>query len=217
MKSLSGWDAYPGPTLDRGSIRDSIAWDPDVWELVESNSIGIPYFGGQIIQRPVVKLENIESGREVWFFNVHNPADTPNHGNNSRWRGNAVAMEIDLANELTADGTPVVFTGDYNDRSEVFCPMTGNTDLEAANGGSGDGGCSPPDHMDVDWIFGSGMEWSNFVSASQGIVGKVSDHPFVYAESYIPEEPLAGQPGEQPTGSATPSEGSSDDADSDDN
>ena len=128
----------------------------------------------------------------MWFFNVHNPADTPNHGNNSRWRGNAVSMEIALANELAADGTPVVFTGDYNDRAEVFCPMTGNTDLEAANGGSGDGGCSPPDHMDVDWIFGSGMMWSDFVSASQGIVGRVSDHPFVYAESYIPEEPLAG-------------------------
>jgi hypothetical protein len=30
MRSLSGWSAYPGPTLDRGSIRNSLAWDPDV-------------------------------------------------------------------------------------------------------------------------------------------------------------------------------------------
>jgi hypothetical protein len=213
--SLGGgaWDVYPGPTLDRGSIRDSIAWRTDVWELVEADDIAIPYFGGQLIRRPVVKLKNLESEREVWFFNVHNPADTPNHGNNSRWRGNAVSMEIELANELSADGTPVVFTGDYNDRAEVFCPMTGGTDLEAANGGSGDDGCSPPAQMDVDWIFGSSIEWADFVSASQGIVGKVSDHPFVYAEAYIPQEPLAGQPGDQPgdepgnqpTGSPSPS------------
>ena len=49
FRSLAGsrWDAYPGPTLDRGSIRDSIAWRTDVWELVEANSIGIPYFGGR--------------------------------------------------------------------------------------------------------------------------------------------------------------------------
>jgi hypothetical protein len=215
FKSLAGsaWDVYPGPSLDRGSIRDSIAWRTDTWKLVVADSIALPYFGGQLIRRPVIKLENIESGRQVWFFNVHNPADTSNHGNNSRWRHASVAMEIALANELSADGTPVVFTGDYNDRAEVFCPMTGGTDLVAANGGSGDSGCSAPAHMDVDWIFGSGMVWSDFVSASQGIVGRVSDHPFVYAESYIPEEPLAGQPG-QPSSSASPSADASESPDS---
>ena len=195
MRSLSGWEAYPGPTLDRGSIRNSLAWDPDVWELVEATSIGIPYFGGQIIRRPVVKLKNIESGREVWFFNTHNPASTPRWGNNARWRAAAIDIEVRLANELSADGTPVVFTGDYNDRAEAFCPLVGGTELEAANGGSYDGGCSPPGHMDVDWIFGSGMEFSGFVSASRGVIGRVSDHPFVYAQGYIPEEPLASAPG----------------------
>jgi hypothetical protein len=59
--------------------------------------------------------------------------------------------------------------------------------------------------MDVDWIFGSGIQFSGFVSASNGIVGRVSDHPFVYAEGYIPEEPLAGQP----TETASPSDGAS--------
>ena len=79
FRSLAGsrWDVYPGPSLDRGSIRDSIAWRTDVWKLVEANSIAIPYFGGDLIRRPVVKLENIESGREVWFFNTHNPAPRP--------------------------------------------------------------------------------------------------------------------------------------------
>jgi hypothetical protein len=207
MRSLSGWEAYPGPTLDRGSIRNSLAWDPDVWELVEANSIGIPYFGGQIIRRPVVKLKNIESGREVWFFNTHNPASTPGHGNNARWRAAAISLEIRLANELSADGTPVVFTGDYNDRAEAFCPIVGGTDLEAANGGGYSGGCDTPDHMDVDWIFGSGMEWQEFVSASKGITGRVTDHPFVYAEAYVPEEPLGEVPGGvEPTPTSDPSD-----------
>ncbi len=214
LRSLSGWDAYPGPTLDRGSIRNSLAWDPDVWELVEANSIGIPYFGGMIIRRPVVLLKNIESQREVWFFNTHNPASTPGHGNNARWRAAAISIEVTLANELSSDGTPVVFTGDYNDRAEVFCPIVGGTDLEAANGGSYVGGCDTPDRMDVDWIFGSSIQWETFASVSQGVVGRVSDHPFVYAEAYIPEEPLGG---DQPTDAQSPtdeaSESASDSAD----
>jgi hypothetical protein len=208
----SGWALYPGPSLDRGSIRDSIAWRTDTWELVEANSIAIPYFHGDPIRRPVVKLKNKESGREVWFFNTHNPASTPNHGNNAHWRGVAIGIEVKLANQLAADGTPVVFTGDYNDRAEVFCPIVGGTDMVAANGGSYDGGCRPPDHMDVDWIFGSGIEFSDFVSASNGIVGRVSDHPFVYAQGYIPEEPLggdAGGQGDEPSGDASPSGDSS--------
>ena len=223
FRSLGGsrWDVYPGPSLDRGSIRDSIAWRTDVWKLVEANSIAIPYFGGQLIRRPVIKLENIESGREVWFFNTHNPASTPNHGNNAHWRGVAVSIEIRLANELGADGTPVVFTGDYNDRAEVFCPIVGGTDLLAANGGGYSSGCDTPDRMDVDWIFGSGMQFSDFVSASQGIVGRVSDHPFIYAEAFIPEEPLGGEQGDEgdqgdqggePTTDPSPSDGSSEDS-----
>jgi hypothetical protein len=215
FRSLAGsrWDVYPGPTLDRGSIRDSIAWRTDTWELVEANSIAIPYFHGDMIRRPVIKLKNKESGREVWFFNTHNPATTPNHGNNARWRGVAVGIEVRLANQLAADGTPVVFTGDYNDRAEVFCPIVGGTDLEAANGGGYAGGCDTPARMDVDWIFGSGIEFSGYVSASNGIVGRISDHPFVYAEGYIPEEPLGGQPTgapDDPSSSASPSAGSSD-------
>ena len=209
LARLAAGTSTRGRTLDRGSIRDSIAWRTDVWELVEANSISIPYFDGDPIRRPVVKLENRESGREVWFFNTHNPATTPNHGNNAHWRGVAVGIEVNLANELAEDGTPVVFTGDYNDRAEVFCPIVGGTRLEAANGGGYSGGCDTPDRMDVDWIFGSGMEFSGFVSASQGIVGRVSDHPFVYTQAYIPEEPLGGAPGDQPSDGASPSDDAS--------
>ncbi len=190
--SLTGgaWDVYPGPTLDRGSIRNSLAWDTRVWELVESWSVAVPYFGGNMIRRPVVKLKNIESEREVWFFNTHNPASTPRWGNNARWRAAAIGIQIRLANELGADGTPVVFTGDFNDRAEAFCPLTSQTALEAAAGGTGDDGCVLPPRPGVDWIFGSGIEWTQYASLTNGVVGRISDHPYVYAGGYIPEEPL---------------------------
>ena len=154
----------------------------------------------------------------MWFFNTHNPASTPGHGNNARWRGVAISLEVSWPTSCGADGTPVVFTGDYNDRAEVFCPIVGGTELEAANGGSYDGGCDTPDQMDVDWIFGSGIEFAGFASVSQGVVGRVSDHPFVYAEAYIPEEPLGGRPARRAaprrptTGSEDSSEDSSDDS-----
>jgi endonuclease/exonuclease/phosphatase family metal-dependent hydrolase len=208
---MPGWEVFPGQTLDRGSIRNSLAWDTATWELVEATSVGIPYFGGQIIRRPVVLLKNIESDREVWFFNTHNPASTPRWGNNARWRAVAISIEIRLANELGADGTPVVFTGDFNDRAEAFCPLTGQTDLEAAAGGTGDASCLLPPRPGVDWIFGSGMEFAEYASVTSGVVGRVSDHPFVYAEAYIPEEPLDGDAdpdGSTESPSASPTDGS---------
>jgi len=63
----------------------------------------------------------------------------------------------------------------------------------------------------VDWIFGSGMEFSGFVSASKGIVGRVSDHPFVYTQAYVPEEPLGGDQGDEPSGDPSPTDDNSDD------
>lgn len=201
---MPGWQVFPGPTLDRGSIRNSLAWDTAVWELVEATSVAIPYFGGNIIRRPVVLLRNIESDREVWFFNTHNPATTPRWGNNARWRAVAISIEVKLANELAADGTPVVFTGDFNDRAGAFCPLTGQTALEAAAGGTGDDGCVLPPRPLIDWIFGSGMEFTEYAALTAGVVGRASDHPLVVAEAYIPEEPLVST--EPQDDGATPSE-----------
>ena len=74
---------------------------------------------------PVVLLESISTGRRAWFANFHNPADTPNLGNNARWRAEAAAIEVAHLTELhQADGTPVIATGDYNERAEIFCRFT---------------------------------------------------------------------------------------------
>ncbi len=157
----------------------------------------------------MIKLENIESGREVWFFNTHNPASTPAAATT---RTGAVSRSASRSGSPTSSAptaprscSPATTT--TGPRS--FCPIVGGTELEAANGGGYSGGCDTPDRMDVDWIFGSQMEFSGFVSASQGVVGRVSDHPFIYAEAYIPEEPLGGEEGSEPTGDASPSGDSS--------
>lgn len=189
------YGVFPGPTLDRGSIRQSIAWRQDTWALVDAESIAIPYFHGQRIRMPYVLLRNLATGREVWFINVHNPATTPRWGNNERWRDAATALEISLVNRLQAQtGQPVVLTGDFNERDEVFCKVTGQAAVVAANGGeAGEARCITPPSMDVDWIFGSDyLTFSGFVSQRRGLVQRTSDHPMVYSRVSVP--PVAPDP-----------------------
>lgn len=188
--TAGSWDVYPGTSGDPRAVRNSIAWRTDTWELVEGATIPIPYFGGNKIPMPYVRLRNIASGQDVYFINVHNPASTARWGNNERWRDAATALEIGLINQLHTAGFPVVLTGDFNERDEVFCKVTGSGAMRAANGGSAGGTCLPPPDMNVDWIFGSSViEFSDFLASKAGLVQRATDHPFVVADAVIP--PLA--------------------------
>lgn len=201
------YGVFPGPTLDRGSIRQSIAWRQDTWQLVDAESIAIPYFHGQQIRMPYVLLRNVATAREVWFINVHNPATTPRWGNNERWRDAATALEISLINRLqTQTGQPVVLTGDFNERDEVFCKVTGQAAVVAANGGgAGEARCITPPAMDVDWIFGSSyLTFSGFVSQRRGLIQRTSDHPMVFSHVSVP--PAAPDP-TGPVDAPVPSKG----------
>ena len=183
-RSMPNWGVYPGAALRRGSMANSIAWDQGLWELVETRLINIPYFGGKPVQMPYVLLRDRASGQEVWFANFHNPADA--HGPAQRFRDRARSLQINLANSLHAGGTPVIITGDMNDRAEYFCPMTAQAPMHAANGGSTGGGCAPPARMDVDWIFGStDIDFANFVSDKSRAVGRTTDHPFVWVDATL--------------------------------
>jgi endonuclease/exonuclease/phosphatase family metal-dependent hydrolase len=178
------WGAYPGPTLDAGSIRQSIAWRLDDWTLVKADSIAIPYFHGQQIRMPVVLLRNRASGEDVWFANFHNPATTPQHGNNQFWRTVGEGREIALVQQLEATtDDPVVLTGDMNERAEYFSRLAGGTDMCPANAlVTAPGVCSMPGHMDVDWIFGSPeIGFSDYVSNQDAFVRRTTDHPIVVA------------------------------------
>jgi hypothetical protein len=181
------FDVFPGMSRGYAAVENSIAWRKDVFRAVELSTIGIPYFGGRPKQMPYVQLEHIATGQRLWVANFHNPATTPSHGNNVRWRRAATNIQIGLANRLGADGTPVFFTGDFNERAEYFCPLTGNTALKAANGGSTGGACAPPPRMFVDWIFGSDdVTFSNYRADLSPNVKRSTDHPLIVAEATIP-------------------------------
>ncbi|MBL0748564.1 endonuclease/exonuclease/phosphatase family protein [Nocardioides baculatus] len=178
------YSLYPGLSLGDKSVRFNIAWRSSAFELVEAHTISIPYAGGSRIEMPVVLLESTTTKRRAWFANFHNPADTPSLGNNARWRAEAAGIEIAHLTALhEADGTPVIVTGDFNERAEIFCRFTAGGVFSAAAGGSTGGGCAPPSSMQVDWIFGStGVAFDGYAVSD---TGRASDHAMVHATATL--------------------------------
>ena len=180
------YSLYPGLSLGDKSVRFNIAWRSSMWKMVEAHTLSIPYAGGSRIEMPVVLLESIATGRRAWFANFHNPADTPNLGNNARWRSEAAGIEISHLTELRATGGyPVISTGDYNERAEIFCRFTAGGVFSAAAGGSTGGSCSPPSGMQVDWIFGStGVSFADYRVTD---IGRATDHNLVHSQATLTE------------------------------
>jgi endonuclease/exonuclease/phosphatase family metal-dependent hydrolase len=192
-RTHGSWAVYPGLSAGESAVRNSIAWRTDTWQLVMGTTMPVPYFHGHDVPMPVVRLHNIASGQDVYFINVHNPASTGRWGNNEHWRDVATARELAMVSRIHATGYPVVLTGDFNERAEVFCRVVGTGVMRAAAGGTAAGGCAPPGGMGVDWIFGSAViEFSGFTQQRTGLVQRATDHPFVVADATIP--PLE-QPG----------------------
>lgn len=173
------YGVFPGLSMGQAPVQNSIVWRTADWELVEAATTPIPYFDGHRIPMPHVLLRNVASGQEVWFANYHNPANA--HGPAGRWRSMATSIETALVNRLSADGTPVVMTGDFNERTEFFCRVATGAGMISANGGYADAaGCHPPARMDVDWIVGTeSLAFSDFVADRGSLVSRSTDHPMV--------------------------------------
>ncbi|GGD27979.1 endonuclease/exonuclease/phosphatase family protein [Nocardioides daphniae] len=182
----SAYGVYPGLQLGEALSQNSIAWRTDTWSVVETHTIGIPYFGGRPVQMPYVLLRHLGSGRTVWFGNFHNPANIG--GNHAGWRAAATRIEADLANRLGADGTPVVMTGDFNDRAEFACPFSARSGMHSPDGAATvNGVCRTPRGMSVDWIFGSGsLQWSDYVQDWSSRDRRLSDHPIIAGTATVP-------------------------------
>lgn len=182
------YSLYPGLSLGTKSVRFNIAWRSSMFRLVEAHTLPIPYAGGSRIEMPVVLLESTTTGRRAWFANFHNPADTPRLGNNARWRAEAAGMEIAHLTALHAeDGTPVIVTGDFNERAEIFCRFTAGGVFSSASGGSTGAACAPPTSMQVDWVFGStGVAFDGYAATDSG---RASDHALVHAQATLTEGP----------------------------
>ena len=133
---------YPGVELGGKGVPQSLMWDTTIWTLTWKSSITIPFMDTQRPQ-PIVRLQNIATGREIYVMNVHN---SPRDAKGREWeRDRAMAIEIAAIKELRKDNLPVFVTGDFNEHAEAYCKITGATDLEAANGGTNSGGtCKPP-------------------------------------------------------------------------
>jgi hypothetical protein len=181
------WSLYPGDRLERIAMHNSIAWRTSKWEKLDTDFIKIPYFYGEPVKMPIVKLRHRKTDRVVYFANFHNPADS--YGNAQKWRDQARRKEIKLANRKAADGFPLVITGDMNEREKYFCNMVAKAPMHAANGGKNakSAPCKTPEPMGIDWIFGSrSMQFEGYQKVETKLVHKTTDHPFVVTRATIP-------------------------------
>jgi endonuclease/exonuclease/phosphatase family metal-dependent hydrolase len=176
--TADSWNHFPKSGGQAGSA-NVVAWRSDRWAAVASARLPVPYFHGRPIRMPYVLLED-SAGHRVWVISVHNPADT--RGPARRWRAAAVRAEAKLIAQLHADGTPVILTGDMNDRTRFFCAVTAMAPVNAANGGTTSDSCRPPTPMGIDWIVGtSDVSFSGYISTKQSPIDRASDHRLVYA------------------------------------
>jgi hypothetical protein len=181
-----GWGVYPGDTLGSQPTDNSIAWRKADWTMVEADTTPIPYYGPDIAM-PHVLLRNVHTGQRVWFANYHNPSD--DHGPAQGKRDAAIRIEAALVKELSKDGTPVIETGDYNDRQEAACPMMSLADMHASDGATySSGTCAVPmrPYPTVDWIFGtSTVTFSGHIADWSTREREISDHEMIRAGATI--------------------------------
>jgi hypothetical protein len=178
------WQMYPA--LPGGDTRDAIAWRTDAFEVVQEQVARVPYFNGSMVDMPVVLLRDRKSGKQVYFFNVHNSADTYKYHHQQGNRTSAMTHEVQLIKQMHGYKIPVIFTGDLNERDAAYCLFTAQAPLHAAYGGSNTAaGCLPPaigGSVPIDWIFGTpDVTFSDPVMDHSGLVRAATDHPFYAA------------------------------------
>jgi Peptidase family M23/Endonuclease/Exonuclease/phosphatase family len=163
-----------------GDTDNSIAWRRDRWVFVSADTIPVPYFHGNIRDKPVVRLRSLSTGQDAIFVNVHNPANV--RGNAARFRAEAVRRELATMRTLASQyGVPAFLTGDFNERAKAFCRLTSGGTLTSPAGGSHAGGCRPPGYNGIDWIFGTQPNWTGHSVVKAPKRTATSDHPLVLA------------------------------------
>lgn len=186
FKRVAGKDyaVYPDNQLGTKHGVNSIVYRKDTWDMVKPGFIEIPYFQGQPIKMPVIRLRHKVTGQEAYFANFHNPASTKRVGDQQRWRTLATTKQIDMANRLMREsGIPVFVVGDMNEREEYYNRMTQGAPMVASNTGPGG---KPPKQMGIDWIFGTkGVQFSNHVRDRSAYVQRTTDHPMIVSEARI--------------------------------
>ncbi len=177
-----GWDVFTGTER----ARDAIAYRTDTWEHVGGGTGTIPYFNGNPVPMPWVTLRHRETARLVSFVSIHNPTSNRRRGNNARHRVEATKREIAMVRSLAGGGNPVLLLGDFNERSQAFCMVTGGGDIIAANGGSRGGRCVPPPRIGIDWIFGTAdIAFTEYRRHQDARLRRATDHPLIIARATV--------------------------------
>lgn len=182
---------YPGRDPDQLVVANNIAWRTDTWRLMSATTFSVPYFYGKLSRRPLVLLQNVHTGQEVYVLNTHNPADV--RGKARQWRDQAVRIEAALINQLRAThpDIPVLLTGDMNDWSNFFCPMTALAPVHSASGGTHlltpVDQCTPSQpSSQIDWVMGSpDVAFSGFTRLRDTLEAQTSDHALYWADATV--------------------------------
>lgn len=159
-----------------GEKDNAIVYNKEKFRLVEKRSFSIPYFEGHKREMPIAKLEDKATGKQMWVVNIHNPADTKDHPHNAANRAKAISIEQDLMRQLQATGLPVIFTGDFNDRNSVDNSMD-RAGLESAAPNKA--------RSEIDYVFGSGVNFSNYTADHRTQSSGTSDHPIIVSTATI--------------------------------
>jgi endonuclease/exonuclease/phosphatase family metal-dependent hydrolase len=194
-KASSQYDMFPGYIDTIGFLRNSIAWRKDKFRLVSSSWLKLPYFHGEVLRMPLVLLQSIQTGQQIYFMNFQNPADV--RGNAQKWRLIGQRLQIALVNQLKASNNlPIVWTGDFNAKQQAFCRVTAQAAMVSASGGYRSATtCQPPAGMVVDWIFGSQVQFSNYVQDRSAKVVRTTDHHMLVTDAQVqPVEPIIPPP-----------------------
>ncbi|MDO7867458.1 alkaline phosphatase family protein [Nocardioides jiangxiensis] len=204
----TGWDVWPDrPTnttvFAQRHIANSLAWRTNTWTAIRKDVQQQRYINDDsTVNYPVVWLRNNVTGQVVIVANFHNVSDKFDSqitGGAEARRKEELAAEVKLANDLHAahPDTPILFTGDFNEREETFCTLVGQTQLRAANGGvAGRSSCRPPaDPLPVDWIFGTApATFSGWTRLRDDLVKQTTDHPVVMSDVWVPPARAVTQP-----------------------
>ena len=192
----STWGMFPNAKGTNAQINNTIVWRKDRWSLVSGTHVNLPYFGGQMLPRPLVLLRHLETGQLMYVFNTHNPAST--RGPAQHLRDKAVRLMTRMVNDLRAQSPdiPVVVTGDMNDKRNFFCPFTAGTGMVAANGGSNvEGTCTLPPSPRIDWVLATpDASFTGYRVLQDALVRRATDHPLISALVNLPAPAVQANP-----------------------
>jgi len=174
------FDFWPGNKNGPRAAWQTVAWDAAKWEMVTGENVDLPVLG-KTRPHPLVLLRNKETGKTTWLFNIHNSSkNTPDR---IKERRKALKKIVKVVKKKRKDGTPLILLGDFNDRTEAFCTIVGQTDLKATIGGKASKTkCKPPKNMGIDWIFASkNMSAVSTTRSRNPMILRITDHPVLYS------------------------------------